>query len=531
MKQRHITLAAALAAALTLTLAACGEPGGAEAQAGAGEGDEIRFALGSAVGTLSVFQEAGIANYHLAALSEEGLTALGGDGELEGAIAESWSTEDLTTWVFDLRDGVTFHDGTPVTPKDVLFSLDVARDPELAPGLSTYWPDGLVVSAEATGPAQVTIVLDGPHADFAAQASAAGGLFVVPQAFWEQAEAFGSPGDLVRGTGPYEVVEFDPASHVSFEKYQGYWGDNSGPAKVRVDFITDDAARLLAFQDGSVDVSLTVPPDQAASWESVADAQVAYFSDRSYQGLTFDAGVEPFDDVHVRRAVAHAVDKDAIVRGILLGHGQAATGIDNPVQLAGWVGLEQAEAAVAELPAPAFSLEDARAELAQSSVPDGFAATLTYPTGYPAVGKASLAIAQNLAELGVTLDVKEIPLEQWLSEVGDGAQGVAWMIYGPTTPVPNEITGWLLAADGPGANPANWEDAGVAATVAGIGALEDPAAQFQSTLDATAAALQQAVYAPVYWGEAAIATGHGVAAQDFGSYTFATNWARAFVRE
>jgi peptide/nickel transport system substrate-binding protein len=522
-----------LVAPVVLALGACGGSGGAQAGPGSGgpQGDEIRFALGSAVGTLSVFQEAGIANYHLAALTEEGLTALDNDGELVGAVAESWSTEDQTTWVFDLRDGVTFHDGTPVTPEDVLFSLDVARDPELAPGLSTYWPDGLVVGAEATGPAQVTIVLDGPHADFGAQASAAGGLFVVPKAFWEQVEDFGSPGDLVQGTGPYRVVEFDPASHVSFERFDGYWGDNTGPAKVRVDFITDDAARLLAFQEGSVDVALTVPPDQAAQWESAAQAQVVYVSDRSYQGLTFDAGVPPFDDVHVRRAVGHAVDRDGIVQGVLGGHGRSASGIDNPVQLAPWVGAERTEAALAALPALGFSLDDARAELARSSVPDGFEATLTYPTGYPAVGKASLAIAQSLEGLGITLEVREIPLEQWLAEVGDGEQGIAWMIYGPTTPIPNEVTSWLLAADGPGTNPANWTDGEVAAQVAGIAALPDASAQFEATVQATAAALEQAVYVPVYWGEAAIATRVGVASRDFGSYTFGTNWAQAFVRE
>ncbi|MDR2113927.1 MAG: ABC transporter substrate-binding protein, partial [Bifidobacteriaceae bacterium] len=514
MRRKLTALAVILASAAVLT--GCGADdkgkGGGDESTSSGQG-ELRVALGSEVGTLSVFQEAGIANYHLAALAQEGLLALTAEGELEGALAESWSTEDQITWVFKLRNGVKFHDGTPVTAEDVLFSLDIARDPAQAPGLSTYWPEGLVVSQEATAEDEITIKLDGPHSDFAAQVSAAGGLLVVPQAFWEKAEAFGSPTDLLVGTGPYQVTEFDPASHVTYQKYSGYWGENTGPAKVRVDFITDDATRLLAFQDGGLDASLTVPTDQAEQWTKTANAHITYVSDRSYQGLTFDQSVAPFGDIHVRRAFAHAIDKEAIVSGILAGHGQAATGIDSPVQLAGYAGSGAAETAVAGLPALEFDLEKAKTELAQSATPDGFKTTLTYPTGYPAVGKTSLALAESLAKIGVTLEVKEIPLEQWLSEVGDGKQGVAWMIYHPTTPIPNEITSWLLAADGPGANPANWTDAAVAQTTAGIGALEDPQEKLDAVIQATTAALEQVVYAPVYWGESAIATRPGVKAE------------------
>ncbi|MDR3359659.1 MAG: ABC transporter substrate-binding protein, partial [Bifidobacteriaceae bacterium] len=261
MRRKLIALTAVLAT--TAALAGCAGDGEGGGDSSSGAASELRVALGSEVGTLSVFQEAGIANYHLAALAQEGLLALTADGRLEGALAETWSTEDQVTWVFKLRDGVKFHDGTPVTAEDILFSLDVARDATEAPGLSTYWPEGIVESAEATAEDEITIKLDGPHSDFAAQVSAAGALLVVPQAFWEEAEAFGSPTDLLVGTGPYKVVEFDPASHVSFEKFEDYWGENAGPDKVRVDFITDDATRLLAFQDGGLDASLAVPIDQA----------------------------------------------------------------------------------------------------------------------------------------------------------------------------------------------------------------------------------------------------------------------------
>ncbi|MDR3106946.1 MAG: ABC transporter substrate-binding protein, partial [Bifidobacteriaceae bacterium] len=268
--------------------------------------------------------------------------------------------------------------------------------------------------------------------------------------------------------------------------------------------------------------------DQADQWGAQGGATIQYIADRTYQGLTFDASVEPFDDIHVRRAVAHGIDRQAIVDGVLRGHGAPATGIDSPEALAGWVSLDQAKAAVAGLPVTPYDLDQAKSELAQSQVPDGFTTILTYPTGYAAVGKASLAIADSLSQVGITVEVKEITLEQWLNEVGDGEHGIGWMIYEPTTPLPDEITSWLLAADGPGANPANWTDPSVSALLASIATADDDASRLDLTIQATAAALEQVIYAPVYWGEAAIALRPGVSAPSFGTFTLMSNWSTAF---
>ena len=534
LSRRNFVRGIGTAAVLSLiTLTGCGST---DTQSGSGSAasgstlSKITLGSGSAISTLSVNQEAGSANYQIAALFQEGLTGLDANGKTVPALAREWHTDDNLTWVFDLRDDVTFHDGTKLTADDVIFSIKTAMDPTLSPGLSTYWPD-YVEDAQKTGDSQVTITLSSPHADFDTEVSNTAGLFVTSKAFWDSVGSdYGSSKGLILGTGPYQVTEFDSSSHVTLKRYDGWWGENEGPETVRIDFIPEDSTRLLAFQDGSIDASLTVPVANVDEWKQDGST-ISTYSDRSYYGLTFDPTVQPFDDVHVRRAVAYALDKESIVSGILKGYGTVATGIDAPEQLAGWAGsAKRARKLVKDLGALDFDLKKAKSELKQSSQADGFSTTLTYPTGYAAVGQASLALAQQLKKIGIDVDVKEITLDQWLSEVGNGEQGVAWMIYNPTTANPNEITSWLLAASGTGANPANWTDEDVAAKTESLGTLTDDKERLDIVLETTKTALEQAIYAPAWWGQALVATKDGIAFKDSGTYWLATPWASEFTR-
>ena len=534
LSRRNFIRGIGTAATLSLiTLAGCGSTdtqSGSGSAASGGALSKVTLGSGSAISTLSVNQEAGSANYQIAALFQEGLTGLDANGKTVPALAREWHTDDNLTWVFDLRDDVTFHDGTKLTADDIIFSIETAMDPTLSPGLSTYWPD-YVEGAQKTGDSQVTITLSSPHADFDTEVSNTAGLFVTSKAFWDSVGSdYGSSKGLILGTGPYQVTEFDSSSHVTLKRYNDWWGEYEGPETVRIDFIPEDSTRLLAFQDGSIDASLTVPVANVDEWKQDGST-ISTYSDRSYYGLTFDPTVQPFDNVHVRRAVAYALDKESIVSGILKGYGSVATGIDAPEQLAGWAGsAKRARKLVKDLGALDFDLKKAKAELKQSSQADGFSTTLTYPTGYAAVGQASLALAQQLKKIGIDVDVKEITLDQWLSEVGNGEQGVAWMIYNPTTANPNEITSWLLAASGAGANPANWTDEDVAAKTESLGTLTDDKERLDIVLETTRTALEQAIYAPAWWGQALVATKDDIAFKDSGTYWLATPWASEFTR-
>jgi peptide/nickel transport system substrate-binding protein len=192
--------------------------------------------------------------------------------------------------------------------------------------------------------------------------------------------------------------------------------------------------------------------------------------------------------------------------------------------------LDEAVEALSAVPRYDYNIEAAKAELAQSKVPDGFEATICFPDAYQNTGKASLVIAGALEEMGIKLNVKEIPLEQWLGEIGNGEQGIGWMIYLPTTAEPGEIVAWLCDAQGSGGiNPANWTNEEAAAQVQAILSAESLEGQVPPTIEANVLAAQDAIYQPVWWGEDAIAYRDGVTVKGFTSYSMLSpDWPQMF---
>ena len=238
-------------------------------------------------------------------------------------------------------------------------------------------------------------------------------------------------------------------------------------------------------------------------------------------GLTFDQNIAPFDDIHVRKAIAHAVDRDTIVSSILKGQASAATGIEPPDQLGSEIGEQAAADAQAGLPIDSFDLDAARAELAQSKVPGGFSAELTYPSSIPDLGSTALAIADNLKQIGVNLTVTSKPIEEWISEVGSGTYGLSFMSYTSTTGDPGEVAGWLLGPD----NPARYENAQVQGLIASQAAQTDPSARVADIVEAERIAQDNTIYSPIWWGKTSTAFSSRITPTQYTPYFFNTPWA------
>ncbi|MDR0424762.1 MAG: ABC transporter substrate-binding protein [Clostridiales Family XIII bacterium] len=525
MYSKRFLLLVAAAMLPAVFLASCSAK--AEEPQDSGELKVLRVALPGSLSTIDINQEAGIFNYYISSLCQEGLVSISGEGAIEPALAESWEDDDATVWKFKIREGAMFQDGTPVTADDVVYCIQRASDPVLSPGTSVYFPSYLK-SVAKTGEYEITITLDGPHAGFLWSVSNTGGLFVTSKSFAEMAGNLGSPEDLVMGSGPYQVTEFRQGKHVILESVDTWWGGRPEIDIVRIDFITDEDVRLDAFKRGNIDFTINVPAERVEEWAAVDGAVLKFMPDRSYQGITFDASIPPFDDIHVRRAIAYAIDRQAIVDDILMGHAEVATAISSPEQFAADMDRDEAAQKISEVFYYGYSMEKAKGEMALSTVPKGFAAEISYPDSYPDVGRASRMIAEKLKQIGIELNVREISLEQWLNDVGDGEQGMAWMIYVPTSAEPGEITSWLLDARGQSTNPANWYDSEVAELTARVGVAQSLEEQIELILEANSIAQEAAIYVPVYWGRTAIAFGKGVSADTYSPYTLLTKWALAF---
>lgn len=482
--------------------------------------DSITVAMPGSLSSLYVGAESGILNYYVAAVAQEGLVAVDSTGALQPALAESWEQTDDVTYVYELREDAMFQDGTPVTAEDVVFSLDMARDETASPGLAYYMTN--IDTVEATGDHEVTITLTAPDAAFAGNMSTGGAAFITSKAFWEaNGGDVGTSDSLLLGTGPYQVTEFVPDSHVTFERVDTWWGELPTVKEIRIDFVADESTRLLAAQSGDVDIAFNVPFSQAAQWESLSDMRVEYVNDLSYVGLYFNTGVAPFDDAKVREAIAHAVNRDAYVSTLLGGHGEAATAIMTPESLGSVYSPDEAREVLGAIPQWDYDLDAAREALAASSVPDGFTAELLTPNTGPQLGTAAQALAQDLAEVGITLNVREVPIEEWLASLDPSSEyGINYMWYFSTLGDPAEIPSYLIGAD----NPAQYDDAEVLDLLAQVGAEEDQAARIDLLVEAETLQAEAVINVPLWWGQSATAFANDLGVTDYSPFTFVSTW-------
>lgn len=514
--------ASTVAAAGALLLSACSNPAPVTTtgpDTGA-EIDHITVALPGSLSSLYVGQEAGILNYYIASIAQEGLVSIDPQGRIQPGLAESWEQTDDVTYVYELRDDAYFQDGTPVTADDVVFSLEQARDETSSPGLAYYLTN--VDTIEKTGAAEVTITLTEPDAAFAANMSTGGAAFITSQAFWEEHDGkVGTADALLLGSGPYQVTEFTPDSHVTFERVDTWWGGLPKVKDITVNFIPDESTRLLAAQSGDVDIAFNVPLAQSQQWESLDTMRVEYVNDLSYVGLYFNTSVAPFDDPKVREAFAHAADRDAYVEKLLRGHGEVATAIMTPESLGKVYSLDEARDVLADVPQWDFDLDAAKAALAESSVPDGFEAELLTPNTGPQLGTAAQALAQSLAEIGITLNVREVPIEEWLASLDASSDhGVNLMWYFSTLGDPAEVPSYLLGAG----NPAGYDNPAIIDLLAQAGAESDPAARIDLLVQAETLQAEDAINVPLWWGQSATAFANDLGMNDFSSFAFISSW-------
>ncbi|MCC2033950.1 ABC transporter substrate-binding protein [Microbacterium allomyrinae] len=518
----RLAKAATVATAGALLLAACSSPA-PETSTGPDTGaeiDHVTVALPGSLSSLYVGQEAGILNYYIASIAQEGLVSIDAQGRIQPGIAESWEQPDDVTYVYELRDDAVFQDGTPVTADDVVFSLEQARDETSSPGLAYYLTN--VDTIEKTGDAEVTITLSEPDAAFAANMSTGGAAFITSKAFWEEHDGtVGTADALLLGTGPYQVTEFAPDSHVTFERVDTWWGELPKVKEITVNFVPDESTRLLAAQSGDVDVAFNVPLAQSQQWENLDTMRVDYVNDLSYVGLYFNTSIAPFDDPKVREAFAHAVDRDAYVEKLLRGHGEAATAIMTPESLGKVYDADAARDLLAEIPQWDFDLDAAKAALADSSVPDGFDVEILTPNTGPQLGTAAQALAQNLAEIGITLNVREVPIEEWLASLDASSDhGANLMWYFSTLGDPAEVPSYLLGAG----NPAAYDNPEILDLLAQAGAEADPAARVDLLVQAESLQAEDAINIPLWWGQSATAFAKDLGMTDYSSFAFISSW-------
>lgn len=341
-------------------------------------------------------------------------------------LALAWRAIGPTTWQFVLRPGVKFHDGSRFDAEDVVATWRRTERMKGPSSMSIY--ARAITSVKVVGELTIEMKTSAPWPLLPLEISQ---MSIIPSEMENATTADFESGKAVIGTGPFKLVEWAKGNHVTLAANPDYWGGAPHWAEVYLKTIADDAERVTALTDGSVDMIDGVPPIDAVRMDASPLTRVASTPTSRVIYLGFDFGeapppgttaadgsaltVNPFLDRRVRQAVSLAVDRAGIVRDALEGRGVPA-GQLLPDTLFG--ALPTAPAAVA-------SPQDARRLLAEAGYPHGFRTRLDC-TQNRYVSDSQICQAVGLALSGVGI---EVTVTTWPSgEFFDKAAGRAFSI-------------------------------------------------------------------------------------------------------
>jgi peptide/nickel transport system substrate-binding protein len=382
--------------------AAAGLPGLAVAQAR--RGGVLRVSTDQAPSKLNPLLHRVNPEYVLGELLYSGLTRLGPEMQAEPDLALSWSANpDLTEWTFKLRPDVTFHDGSKVTPKDVVASFEAMLDPKTGSAARTNI--GPVEKVTATDDATVVFKLKGAYADLPV-ALAYTNAKVVPAAILAS--------DMARldreavGTGPFKLVSYEPSRVSVVERNPNYFIKDR-PLLDRIELVVypDPTAEASALIAGDIDLMLLVAP---ADYKRVSTASgVKGLRTPSGQFLNVILGCDqkPFNDVRVRRALSLSVDRDAMVE--LVAEGYGTPGNDTPIN--------KAYRFFADAPIRKANIAEAKKLLAEAGYPNGLDLTLIASDRPSTRTQLGVALRELAKPAGFNINVQTMPHATYLDQV------------------------------------------------------------------------------------------------------------------
>lgn len=531
MKRRRRSRIVIAVSLLSLIVAACGgdDDGGDgdEGQPEPGGLEEVTWALPTLPDVLLVPHDWTTASGAVMSLVEEGALAFGEDLSLQPALAEDWEAVDPVTYVFTLRDGVTFHDGSELTAEDVVFTIEWNIDPDNASQLAAFF--GSVETVEATAENEVTVTLSEPDAQFAYSMAHMSGFIMKQEQLESAGESFGTPDELPLGTGPYRLVEFVPDDRVVLERYDEYWGEPGAAERIVIRSIPDSQTRLLAMQSGDLDGTFDIPISEIDQWEGLDGVNVITAPSNGVYQLILDQETPPFDDIHVRKAIAYAIDREGIVQGVLNGNGAPAEAI-NPPGI--WGGVLD-EGAVNDfydtIPTYAFDLDAAREELAQSSVPDGFEFSVPVPNNDPVAINSFLAMAETLGQIGITMNVQQVDPGEWLDVYfGHEDLGAQFMAYFPDYADPANYPYLFYYSENAapnGLNGSNYRNPDVDALIEESLRSTDTAARAEALQQVIAQANEDVATVPIHWPDSAMAISSDLRLDGYNAFWYNIPWA------
>ncbi len=380
---------------------------------------------------------------------EGGAGMLGSTGEylsfsdenlaLQPKIAESWEpNEDGSVWTFAIRQGVTFHNGAPLTAQDVVATFEKLINPDGGSANAQSALGGVLSPGNTEAPDDATVVfnLDAPNGNFPTLVSSANYNAIIIPADLDPADW----GTTFEGTGPFKLQNFTPQQGATFVRNDAYWGEKANPDTIDVKFYAEEGPMVLAIQGGEVDFVEHFSVAGGKALLDNPDIQVIGVSTATHRQLHMRTDKEPFTDKRVRQAIALSIDRNALVDG--LWEGRADLGNDSPF-------APLYPSTDTSVPQREQDIEQAKQLLADAGK-EGFKVQLDTWDGFEIPDLAQL-VKNYAEEIGVTINLNITDAGTYY---GDGVYGKStWLdsVMGITDyghrPVPNVYLTAALSGD------------------------------------------------------------------------------------
>ncbi|GAB3598538.1 ABC transporter substrate-binding protein [Microbacterium tumbae] len=512
--RRRLACLAALTIAAPLLLAGCAQAAGEAAD------DEVTLLVPVMANSWDTRQTSSTL-LSMQLLVTEPLEVYKADGTFEPALATEVEQPDPSTYIYTIRPDVSFSDGTELTPADVKFSFELHMAEDTTSYMARYWTG--VTDVSVVGDDQVQVTLAAPDPEFPFTVSKTG---IVSQAVYEESgDQVGTPDVPNIGTGPFTFDKFTAMSSVTMVANPDYWGTAPTVEKLTFEQAKDDSSRLLALQSGQVDGILGAPLPQLSAFEALDGFTGVTAPDLGVYKVNFDTTKAPFDDIHVRTAIAHAIDRDALIQGAFGGKATLANSFvtDGALSALGEPGpAEEALSGFAE--DFEFDVDVAKAEMEKSSAPDGFTIEIPVQSSDPSQALVAQIIAQQLAAINITATVASFDDNTYATAVNreHSTDGLIVDAWSAGSPEPANIPRAMLTPGSIG-NVAQFEDAAVSASLSEYYAMavDDPNRQ-QVFIDMLTQTHSTMTFIPIAFPDAYAFSGNGVTIDGFESFWWLT---------
>lgn len=386
----------------------------------------LRFGLSAYPPTLAPWANAGTAAGTVQALMNRGLLGYAPDGSLQGELAESWAAEGKEAWVFRLRDAV-WHNGKPVTSEQVKWNFDQVAAEKSTAYLRAQCQE--IARIETPDARTVRLVMKAPNATVPQMLATYFMPIIYPESNAGGAQAVGA--------GPFVLKSAERGVGIEMEAHAKYYKPGLPKLRgIRLTAYADETLRVAALQSGDVDLIEYVP------WQSMAAIEadprlVLQATDGPYMFLVFNGKSGPLADKRVRRAVAHAIKRDDVVRAAFFGRGAPLEGLP---MTRGTPYFDEARSR-----AHAYDPARSKALLAEAGYPNGFSTSLLSTATYGMHKDTAEILQQSLAAVGIQAELR---LPDWSTRVAQGNRGQYEMGVMGTASESNDPDGITNQLDG-----------------------------------------------------------------------------------